>query len=166
MADETAHDTVTRVHAEHREKLKAEHERLAAQSWYDVDPRLALLLAPLSSNPDATIELTVVADGTVISGSAVSETAWALRQHDQIRPGSPALADALDALQSRVDEQKRQAAEETLTSPALKTQDRYIHFLAPLLLSGGEHVHLQATRVDLRKVSAWSIGRVLADQEL
>lgn len=162
MADETAHETVTRVHTEHQGKFKAEHERLAAQSWYDVDPRLALLLAPLSSDPDATIELTVVADGTVISGSAVSENAWARRQHDQIRPGRPAMAEALDALQSGMDEQKRQAG----ANSTLKTHDRYLHFLAPLLLSGGEHVHLQATRVDLRKVSAWSIGRVPSDQEL
>lgn len=165
MADESAHDTVTRVHAEHQEKFKAEHERLAAQSWYDVDPRLALLLAPLASDPDATIEITVVADGTVISGSAVSETAWARRHHDQIRPGSPAMADALDSLQSRMDDPRRHTAEGSGTNAAPRTHDRYLHFLGPLLLSGGEHVHLQATRVDLRKVSAWSIGRVAADQE-
>jgi hypothetical protein len=32
-----------------------------------------------------------------------------------------------------------------------------------VLLSGGLQVHLQATRVDLRKVSAWSIGRIPGD---
>ena len=167
MVDSTAHETVTKVHAQHQEKFRTHHERFAAQSWYDVDPRLALLLAPIfKGDPDATIELTVVADGTVISGSVVSEQAWARRQHDQIRPGSPAIADALDALESATDEQRRRAAAETHANPQLKTQDRYIHFLGPLLLSGGDHVHLQATRVDLRKVSAWSIGRVPADQEL
>lgn len=166
MADETAHETVARVHTEHQETFKAHHERLAAQSWYDVDPRLALLLAPLATDPDATIELTVVADGTVISGSAVSEAAWARRQHDQIRPGSPAMADALDALQEESDEHRRRQSGHAGTNPPRKAHDRYLHFLGPLLLSGGEHVHLQATRVDLRKVSAWSIGRVAADQEL
>lgn len=119
-----------------------------------------------STDPDATVELTVVADGTVISGSAVSEAAWARRQHDQIRPGSPEMADALDALQAKMDEEKRRAADETHANPLLKAQDRFIHFLAPLLLSGGDHVHLQATRVDLRKVSAWSIGRVPGGEEL
>ena len=120
----------------------------AEQSWHEIDHRLMLLLTPLFSADDATIELTVVVDGTFISGSVVSEQAWVQRQNDQIRIGSPALADAFKALEP---------------TAGLKKQDRYIHFLEPVLLSGGVHVRMPATRVDLRKVSAWSIGRVAVD---
>jgi hypothetical protein len=120
---------------------------------YDIDGRLAqLLAATVRLDPDATIELTVVVDGTIISGSVVSEHAWVQRQNDQIRIGSPAIADALASIALTEDEQ-------TLND------DLYVHFLGPLLVTGGRQVRLEATRVDLRKVSAWSIGRVPADQE-
>jgi hypothetical protein len=120
----------------------------AEQSWYGMDHRLVLLLSRLFVADDATIELTVVVDGTLISGSVVSEQAWVQRQNDQIRVGSPAIAAALEALESAV---------------GLKKQDRYIHFLEPVLFSGGIHVRMPATRVDLRKVAAWSLGRVAVD---
>ncbi|MGF9650505.1 hypothetical protein AAIH32_21305 [Pseudarthrobacter oxydans] len=120
----------------------------AEQSWSQIDHRLALLLTRLFAADDATIELTVVVDGTVISGSVVSEQAWVQRQNDQIRIGSPALADAFEVLEPTVGSTR---------------QDRYIHFLEPVLLSGGVHVRMPATRVDLRKVAAWSIGRVAVD---
>lgn len=117
------------------------------------DSRLAqLLAATVGRDPDATIELTVVFDGTIISGSAVSEQAWERRQNDQVRAGSPEVADALES-------EARASAERTLS------QDPYLHFLGPVLVTGGRKVRLQATRVDLRKVSAWSIGRMPADQE-
>ncbi|MDQ0867900.1 hypothetical protein QFZ70_000373 [Arthrobacter sp. V1I9] len=159
MANQPTHDAITQAAADHEEMFAAHREGFAARSWYDVDPRLALLLAPIGTDPDATMELTVVVDGTVISGSVVSEQAWARRQHDQVRPGSPAMADALESLQSTADEQRVKAAE-TDANRRLKAQDRYIHFLEPLVISGGAQIRLQATRVDLRGVSAWSIGRV------
>ena len=117
------------------------------------DSRLAqLLAATVGRDPDATIELTVVVDGTIISGSAVSEQAWERRQNDQVRAGSPEVADALESGAPASDER-------TLS------QDPYLHFLGPVLVTGGRKVRLQGTRVDLRKVSAWSIGRMPADQE-
>ena len=117
------------------------------------DSRLAqLLAATVRRDPDATIELTVVVDGTIISGSAVSEQAWERRQNDQVRAGSPEVADALESEARASDERKL-------------SQDPYLHFLGPVLVTGGRKVRLQATRVDLRKVSAWSIGRMPADQE-
>jgi hypothetical protein len=120
----------------------------AEQPWSEIDHRLALLLTRLFAADDATIELTVVVDGTVISGSVVSEQAWVQRQNDQIRIGSPAIADAFESLEPTV---------------GLTRQDRYLHFIEPVLLSGGVHVRMPATRVDLRKVAAWSIGRVAVD---
>jgi hypothetical protein len=118
---------------------------------HDIDGRLAqLLAATVRLDADATIELTVVVDGTIISGSVVSEQAWVQRQNDQIRVGSPAVADA--SVAATADDQKL-------------NDDLYVHFLGPVLVTGGRQVRLQATRVDLRKVSAWSIGRMPADQE-
>lgn len=117
------------------------------------DSRLAqLLAATVRRHPDATIELTVVFDGTIISGSAVSEQAWERRQNDQVRAGSPEVADALESGAPASAERKL-------------SHDPYLHFLGPVLVTGGRKVRLQATRVDLRKVSAWSIGRMPADQE-
>ncbi len=136
MADDSMEEAFSTVGAEH--------------SSSEIDHRLALLLTRLFAADDATIELTVVVDGTVISGSVVSEQAWVQRQNDQIRICGPALADAFEALEPTVG----------LTRQRL---DRYIHFLEPALLSGGVHVRMPATRVDLRKVAAWSIGRVAVD---
>lgn len=92
----------------------------------------------------------------------VSEQAWTQRQNDQIRVGSPAVAHALAAEESQWEEQALEAAEST-GADRVQRQDRYLHFLAPVLLSGGVHVRLPATRVDLRKVAAWSIGRISLD---
>jgi hypothetical protein len=120
---------------------------------YDIDGRLAqLLAATVRLDVDATIELTVVVDATIISGSVASRQAWERRQNDQIRVGSPAIADAFASVAATADEQKL-------------NDDLYVHFLGPVLVTGGRQVRLQATRVDLRKVSAWSIGRMPADQE-
>jgi hypothetical protein len=120
---------------------------------YDIDGRLAqLLAATVRLDADATIELTVVVDATIISGSVASRQAWERRQNDQIRVGSPAIADAFASVAATADEQKL-------------NDDLYVHFLGPVLVTGGRQVGLQATRVDLRKVSAWSIGRMPADQE-
>jgi hypothetical protein len=119
-----------------------------------IDPRLLLLLTSVfSTGPDATLELTAVVDGIVISGSVVSERAWTLRQNDQVRIGSPAIATALDAMES-----VEFSAEGTFSLPA--GHGRYLHFLSPMLTSGGVRQPLPATRVDLRKVAAWSIGRI------
>ena len=133
---------------------------MADEPWGNgTDPRLLLLLTSVfGTGPDATMELTVVVDGTVISGSVVSEQAWTQRQNDQVRIGSWAIAGVLDAWDSRAVEQRADDA-----GPLTGGQPRYIHFLGPVLLSGGTRVPLQATRVDLRMVAAWSIGRVPED---
>jgi hypothetical protein len=116
------------------------------------DPRLRLLLdSVFGTGPDATLELTVVVDGAVISGSVVSEHAWTQRQNDQVRIGSWAIAGILDSWEPGAD------------AAGMGDQPRYIHFLGPVLLSAGVRVPLQATRVDVRKVAAWSIGRIPED---
>jgi hypothetical protein len=109
-----------------------------------IDPRLDVLLAPLFGparhDQDGTIELTVIVDGTIISGSVVSEEAWSRRQNEQISTLSEHVAAVLE--------------------PAPGDHVRYIHFLEPTVLSGGNPIRLNATRVDLRSVSAWSVGRL------
>jgi hypothetical protein len=163
MADDSAEEAIAKAGAEHNAQYNANRHRFEAQSWYEIDRRLTLLLAPLfRTGEDATIELTVVVDGTVISGSVVSEQAWTQRQNDQIRVGSPAVAHALAAVESQRGEEEPEAAENA-EAYRRQRQDRYLHFLAPVLLSGGVHVRLPATRVDLRKVAAWSIGRISLD---
>ncbi|MGX1159323.1 hypothetical protein FBY31_2307 [Arthrobacter sp. SLBN-100] len=163
MAHDSAEEAITKVVSEHHAKTSANRQHFEAQTWHEIDHRLMLLLAPLfRMGDDSTIELTVVVDGTIISGSVVSENAWKQRQNDQIRIGSPAIADALAAVESKSEEPKPEAAEKAEANLP-QGPDRYIHFLAPALLSGGVHVRMPATRVDLRKVAAWSIGRITMD---
>jgi len=119
---------------------------------YGADPRLALVLdSVFGTGSDATLELTVVVDGAVISGSLVSEQAWKQRQNDQVRIGSWAIAGVLDSW------------EPAAVGAGTEAGRRYLHFLGPVLLSGGTKVPLQATRVDVRHVAAWSIGRIPED---
>ena len=123
------------------------------------DPRLALLLSSVfGAGADATLELTVVVDGAVVSGSVVSRRAWMQRQNDQVRIGSWAVAGVLDTWESGPAEHRA-----TGDGDIPPREDRYIHFLGPVLLSGGIRVPLAATRVDARKVAAWSIGRIPED---
>ncbi|MFP3462315.1 hypothetical protein R5O87_15825 [Arthrobacter globiformis] len=114
------------------------------QSSFDIDPRLDGLLAtifgPGRQDPDGTMELTLIVDGTIVSGSAVSEEAWSRRQKAQI-----STSDGFPAELPHVTEED---------------QVRFIHFLEPVVVSGGNPIRLNATRVDLRHVSAWSIGRL------
>jgi hypothetical protein len=124
-------------------------ERFAAQARDDIDPRLSTLLSPIvgpdRQDPHGTIELTVIVDGTIISGSVASEEAWSRRQNAQVNTAS----DHLPAVTGGVGE-----------NGVPEIQVRFIHFLEPVVISGGNPIHLNATRVDLRKVAAWSIGRL------
>ncbi|MDQ0619292.1 hypothetical protein [Arthrobacter globiformis] len=119
---------------------------MPVQSSYDIDPRLNAVLAPIvgpdRQDPDGTIELTVVVDGTIISGSVVGEEAWSRRQKAQIGASAEYRADLPEDV------------------PEASTGVRFIHFLEPVVVSGGNPIRLNATRVDLRNVSAWSIGRL------
>lgn len=138
----------------HREGTGMDHGTEKETPDDRIDPRLLLLLTSVfGTGPDATLELTVVVDGAVISGSVVSEHSWTQRQNDQVRIGSWAIAGVLDSWESGADEADIRSG----------GQPRYIHFLGPVLLSGGVRVPLQATRVDVRKVAAWSIGRMPED---
>ena len=163
MSDDRPELSATEVSDEDSGEVLAKRERFAAQLYDDIDPRLMLLLTRVfglkGEHTDATIELTVVVDGTIISGSVVSEQAWARRQKDQIGTSSHLIVEALDS----VHEQELGAADEAAADPLLEKQNRYIHFLGPVLVSGGNRIHMQATRVDLRNVSAWNIGHVPGD---
>ena len=129
-------------------------ERLAAQTWQGIDPRLSMLLAPIlgpdREDPHGTVELTVIVDGTIISGSVASEEAWARRQNAQVKTSGGQLPAVHDRVQGNgVQENGVQG------NPI-----RFIHFLEPVVISGGNPIHLNATRVDLSSVAAWSIGRL------
>jgi hypothetical protein len=119
-----------------------------------------LLSSVFGTGPDATLELTVVIDGAVVSGSVVSRRVWMQRQNDQVRIGSWAVAGVLDSWESGAEEHRDAGGPDT---PPSEGQDRYIHFLGPVLLSGGIRVPLAATRVDARQIAAWSIGRIPED---
>jgi hypothetical protein len=157
-------EKLTGISEEQEAKFAADREDFAAQSWYDIDPRLNTLLAPILGpervDEHGSIELTVVVDGTVISGSAVSEDAWAKRQNAQISESSQFIMEVLEGVDESFRKQRTKAEEEAKANRLLLKQDQYLHFLEPVLLTGGTHVRMRATRVDLRSVSAWSIGRL------
>ena len=138
-------------------------EGYAAQSWYEIDPRLTDILkivfgADLESE-DGDMGLTVVVDGQLISGQVVSQAAWAKLQAGSIKEASEYMAKSLEALQDLWKEQTAELQAEEADSPLLKKQTRYLHFSGPKVHNhGGLPVTLGPTRVDLRNVSAWSLG--------
>jgi hypothetical protein len=134
-------------------------ERFAAQTWHDIDPRLSMLLAPIvgpdREDPHGTIELTVIVDGTIVSGSVASEEAWSRRQNAQVNTSGGYLPAVPDGVQ------EDGMRENGLRENGLQENEvRFIHFLEPVVISGGNPIHLNATRVNLRNVAAWSIGRL------
>ncbi|WP_457974532.1 hypothetical protein [Arthrobacter sp. D1-17] len=134
---------------EQEAEFTGNRERFAAQPWHGIDPRLSMLLAPIlgpdREDPHGTIELTVIVDGTIISGSVASEEAWSRRQNAQVITAGEYLPAVPDGVQE---------------NGVRENQIRFIHFLEPVVISGGNPIHLNATRVDLRNVAAWSIGRL------
>ncbi|MDR6417578.1 hypothetical protein [Pseudarthrobacter sulfonivorans] len=150
---------------EAKTKLQQRREGFAAQSWYEVDPRLTnvlhLVFGVNMEAEDGSIDMTVVVDGQMISGKVVSEAAWAKAQAESIREASDYLGKGLDSFQELRAEQTSQRDQDVAANPLLKGQVRYVHFSGPKVHNhGGIPVTLPPTRVDLRNVSAWSIGSV------
>ncbi|WP_445154675.1 hypothetical protein ACTWLI_15670 [Arthrobacter sp. Hor0625] len=150
---------------ETKTKLQQYRENFAAQSWYEVDPRLTNVLRLVfgvgMEAEDGAIDMTVLVDGQMISGKVVSEAAWAKAQADFVREASDYLATGLDAFQELKAEQTSKLEQDEAANPLLKGQVRYIHFSGPKVHNhGGFPVTLAPTRVDIRDVSAWSIGSV------
>lgn len=113
---------------------------------------------------DGTADVTVVVDGQVISGTVVSEAAWAKLQADSIRKNAGGTARGLDLMQELTDEHRSTVIDQEAENPLIKKQVRYIHFSAPRVHNhGGIPMSFSATRVDLRRVSAWSLGALKFD---
>jgi hypothetical protein len=144
-------------------KLTARKEEAAAKGWYEIDSRLAaflhLIFGTEMQHDDGTADLIVVVDGQVISGTMVSEAAWAKLQADSIRETSAGAAEGLDLMQELTAEHRATAVEQAAENPLIMKQARYIHFRAPRVHNhGGIPMTFGPTRIDLRKVSAWSLG--------
>jgi hypothetical protein len=140
-------------------------EGYAAQSWYEIDPRLTSMLKLVFGvdleSEDGSIGLTVVVDGQMISGDVVSQAAWAKLQAESVEKASEYMAKSLVAFQELWEEQATAIRAEESENSLLKKQVRYLHFRGPKVHNhGGLPVTLGPTRVDLRNVSAWSVGSV------
>lgn len=148
------------------EELKKSKEAYRANTHLNVDIRLSTIL-DLTFNEDDShkegrISLTVVADGAVISGSVVSEDVWAENQAKAMETNSEGFANALRMLQdAAIEGRKTRNAEVEKTGEhrAFRTK---IHFEKATVITGGTNIVTTGLRVDLKHVSAWTLGEMAA----
>lgn len=153
----------TQTHEKY-EKIK---EDVTANSYRNVDMRLSTILDLVfdvdDSGKDSNIPLTVVADGAVVTGVVISEDAWADIQVSQVEERNPKFAEALRIIQNGAIEgrHKRHAEQKDSEDPRpLRTK---LHFRTATVVTGGNDVILEGLRVDLKRVTAWSLGDVSAE---
>lgn len=146
---------------EQQEQLIKRGTESAARSWYDVDSSLATVLAvifgPDDLGEDGTVAITLITQGATVSGTAVSRRAWEKALIEQIASSSAEAATAVAERFATQREMQAKRTDELLEHPLRRRQIRYVHFLEAAVFNGTKHV-LQPTRVDLRDVSAWSLG--------
>lgn len=134
-------------------------------TYFNVDVRLSNLLDLAfgidDDHRDGQISLTVVTDGAVISGLAVSEDAWAEAQASDVEASSPEFAESLRIVQkASVDVRAHQikAKKDSEDPGALRTE---LHFAKATIVTGGTNFVTHGMRVDLKHVSAWSLGEMV-----
>lgn len=145
------------------EKARAHRERLASQSWYDVDSQLSDLLDIVfgedDENPEGGTAVTVVAQGTVISGQLISAAKYREDQAASIETDSPELAASLRARSKAWEGNRdnRRVLKDNDSIPALRAD---LHFGEATVYSAAGRIQLDNVRVDLKDVSAWALGEV------
>jgi hypothetical protein len=136
---------------------KEHRDSMAKQTWYDVDSDLNDVLDGVfgreDDDPDAFIMLTVVAQGAVISGTAVPRVVYIEK-----------LASALDAagagerIRSLYEAGRKVAQELEATGAEFPSQRSSINFVDARVWSGTGVFETKSLNVALRHVSAWSLG--------
>lgn len=146
-------------------EAQASRARYSAQLAADTDLTLDMTLdvifgAKDNEDDNAGAGFTLVVQGKLISGIAITTNKWAEQQIAQVEPSSPSTAGHLQILS---DVRKRNAAEvlEQVSEEELIGKRReYIHFGKALVESGSGWLELENLRVCLRDVSAWSFGKI------
>jgi len=143
------------------QQMKDDHR---ANTYRNVDIRLSSILDLTfdldDSNTDGKLSLTVVADGAVISGTVISEDAWAEAQAIKSEANSPKFAAALRVLQDGAVEGRAKRNADAANSDEHRALRTKIHFDNASIIMGGTTVTTNGLRVDLKHVSAWMLGEM------
>ena len=133
------------------------HEKLAKQD-YELQSALE---AAIGSDEDKSavrfLALTVVTSGGTLSGEAISRAVWQEHLHSKF---AGTIRDAM------AEEEKFLAKEREMVRKAraeLEVPDpprRYIHMRKAVLINGGRSVDLGFTRVYVKDIIAWTLGRL------
>jgi hypothetical protein len=139
------------------EKFREHRANMAEQSWYDVDSQLNILLDLVfgedDSNQAGRLGLTVVSQGTVITGTLVSQEVWKEALAGLFDEANPDSAEYLRKEAAGFQKFRQELSEEPGELPA---QRSYIHFENASVWSGHASIKMNTVRVALRHVSAWS----------
>lgn len=122
---------------------------------------MAIVFGPQNDTEDGSLDMTVLTQGTTITGTVVSQRAWEKALLSQVQTANENAAKGISERFEAYWGNREKIEEEVAANPLRRSQNRYIHFIAPTLISGIQHVKWQPTRVDLRDVSAWSIGSLV-----
>ena len=140
------------------------NEDLKSDSFRNVDQRLSAILDVVfgedNSGKDGNIPLTIIADGATITGVVISEDAWVDLQIAQVE-GNDSFAEALRVFQDSANQGRKERQEAQTDDEAPRSLRTKLHFRNATIITGSRPVELQGLRVDLKHVSAWSLGEMI-----
>ncbi|MGA1813688.1 hypothetical protein VH571_15005 [Frondihabitans sp. 4ASC-45] len=109
--------------------------------------------------PDGSIGLTVASNGVVVSGAAISRTAWSAALVDQVRQGGgDATAPHVEKIYNEIQAIKTEGAQKRRDQDLPERARRFLHMKNARLIAGGETINVPLWRGSLSDISGWSMG--------
>lgn len=140
-------------------KAREHREKMASQTWYDVDSALSGFLDQIFGREDENAEgsagMTLVVQGTIISGTVVSGAKYQESLAATVETASPELA---EQLRMRAKIRQELQPEVDALNEGLMALRQFVNFGTANVISGDNWTELKDLRVSLKDVSAWSIG--------
>lgn len=140
-------------------------ERLLAKDWA-LDGLLDLVFGINDEGgEEGSISLTLLVDGTIVSGTVVTGAAWHKGVTARIRPLANNLADAFETIWTAARDGLMKHTEDRESRGLSSPPRSFIHFKDATIFSPLRQVKVQYFRVPLKDVSGWDVGSMTIEQD-